>query len=136
MKKRILALLLAGLLTASLTSCITSTKRPDDETGTGSETETEPEQTRQPEETTTALQITWEDVAEENSLAYVIEDNVPLTPVDSANASIKVSAMQELKLVKISSDDKRYIVEKDGVQYYVSAAYLTSEDILGKNFEK
>ncbi|MBR2019678.1 MAG: SH3 domain-containing protein [Clostridia bacterium] len=131
MKKRILALLLAGLLTASLAACVSSNKRPDDDT-TDSGTGTEPDQTRE-EGTTTGEDsvILWEDA--EGTL-YVTVNNLTLTPVDSENSSLKVSMMDELTRVKISADDKRSIVEKDGVQYYVSNASVSDQDLLGKNF--
>ena len=75
MKKRILALLLAGLLTASLASCINKTPRPD-LNGTGTEDEQTQEDTSTPPPST---QITW---IEDNTTVYVIASSVTLTNVD------------------------------------------------------
>ena len=131
MKKRILALLLAGLITASMASCVSSGKRPDlggpDDTGGSEET-----QSRQEEETTDPnLTVTWNDAS---GTFYVVSSSLTLTPVTSGGQSIKVKLMDELTRVKISSDEKRSIVEVDGVQYYVSNTYLSDQDLPGKKF--
>lgn len=128
MKKRILALLLAGLITASLASCVTSeNKRPNPDTGDG----TEDQQTRVEETTEPPVTIVWVDA---DDSVYVTADNVSLTPVENGGEKVQAKLMDQLKRVKISSDDKRSIVEKDGVQYYASNTYLSTDDLLGKSF--
>lgn len=127
MKKRILALLLAGLLTASLASCVTSSNRPEPSTGS----ETEETQTRE-EETTDEITITWEDDA---ATVYVIANSLTLMPISEGGTSIKVELMTELKRLQTSSDGKRSIVEVDGVKYYASSSALSEDDLLGKKFE-
>lgn len=131
MKKRILALLLAGLITASLASCVTSERRPDD-TSDGSGSQTEESQSREEESTEPPVTVTF---IEDPATVYVITDSLTLTPVEADGQSIKASLMDELQRVKVSSDDKRSIIEKDGVQYYASNTYLSTQDLLGKNFE-
>ena len=70
MKKRILALILAALLTSSMASCVA---RSDGETPSG-DGGTEPQQTTAPEAPTTDPGVTdsWNTV---NKDAYVIADN-------------------------------------------------------------
>ena len=129
MKKRILALLLAGLITASFASCISSSNRPNDETGSG--TGTEETQTREEESSTEDATVTWEDDA---ATVYVTVNSLTLNPVEG-DSSIKVELMTELKRLQVSSDGKRSIVEVDGVKYYASNASLSDQDLLGKKFE-
>jgi len=127
MKKRILALLLAGLLTTSLISCITTKPRPNPGLNEGTETH----QTMEDSETDSTVTVTW---VEADKTVYVTSASITLTKTDGSNTSIKVNQLTELHCIKISSDAKRCIVEKDGVQYYASADNLTSEDLLGKTF--
>ena len=127
MKKRILALLLAGLITASFASCISSSNRPENPTGT----ETEETQTRV-EETTEDITVTWQDDA---ATVYVTAASLTLMPINEDDSSMKVERMTELKRLQVSSDGKRSIVEVDGIKYYASNASLSEDDLLGKKFE-
>lgn len=129
MKKRILALLLAGLLTTSLISCITTKPRPNDP-GLGEGTETN-QTINGTDETDPITTITWITVDQN---MYVTAASTTLTKVDDNTTTIKVNQLTELHCIKASSDAKRYIVEKDGVQYYAMADKLTGEDLLGKTF--
>ena len=124
MKKRILALLLAGLLTTSLVSCITTKPRPD---GPGLNTGTEDSQPTEEPTTDPVVTVTWID---EDKTVYVTATSLTLTKVDDNATTIKVNQLTELHCIKVSSDAKRCIVEKDGVQYYASAEKLTSADLL------
>lgn len=128
MKKRILALLLAGLLTASMVSCITTKPRPD---GPGLGGGTEDQQTMDDTETDPVVTVTW---ISTDKTVYVTPASTTLTKVDDSTATVKVNQLTELHCIKISSDAKRCIVERDGVQYYVSADKVTDEDLLGKSF--
>ena len=76
MKNRILALLLAGLITASMASC-TDTKRRDEGLGTGGteQIQTKDPNTNQNNGNPTGT-ITWQDV---NEQVYVISDKLTLT---------------------------------------------------------
>ena len=130
MKKRILALLLAGLITASFASCVSSSNRPSDESNSG--TGTEETQTREEASTTDETPVTWED---DVATVYVTANSLTLLPVSEDDASIKVELMDELKRLQVSSDGKRSIVEVDGVKYYASSASLSEDDLLGKKFE-
>ena len=130
MKKRILALLLAGLITASMASCITKEKRPDIDDP--KEPGTEQNQTREEITTEEPVTVTWIDADDQ---VYVTAENLSLTPVENGGQPLKAKLMEVLKRVKISSDDKRSVVEVDGKQYYVSNTYLSTEDLEGKKFE-
>lgn len=131
MKNRILALLLAGLITASMVAC-TDTKRRDEGLGTGG---TEAVQTKDPntsgDPNNPTNTVTWQDV---NEQVYVISTSLTLTPV-SGGASVTASQMNKLTRVKIGSNGQS-IVEKDGVQYTVLSKSLSNEDLTGEFYEK
>lgn len=130
MKKRLLALLLAGLITATLVSCSTERGREDDTKGPNG---TEAEQTRPNEnETDPPVTVTWTDVDE---AVYVLADSLTLTSVDDGTATVKASKLEKLHRVKVSNT-QRCIVEKDGKHYYASSKELTTDDILGEGFTK
>ena len=129
MKNRILALLLAGLITASMVAC-TDTKRRDEGLGTG----TEAIQTKDPNSQgnpNNPSAVTWQDV---NEPVYVISDKLTLTPV-SGGTSVTASLMNKLTRVKVGSNGQS-IVEKDGVQYTVLSKSLSNEDLTGEFYEK
>ena len=124
MKKRILALLLAGILTASLASCVTSGGRNDNESTGG----TEEFQTRG-EDTTAVTPVTWTEVDE---TVYVTSSAMTLVSVENASTTAVVRQLEQLKRIKVGSN-KKDIVVKDNVQYYADHANLTTEDIKGEN---
>lgn len=131
MKNRILALLLAGLMTASMVAC-TDTKRRDEGLGTGGGTEEV--QTKDPNDQGNGDLIpgvTWQDV---NEQVYVISQNLTLTPVDGGNSAV-ASLMEKLTRVKIGSNGQS-IVEKGGVQYTVLSKDLSNADLTGEFYEK
>ena len=130
MKKRLLALLLAGLITATLVSCSTEREREDN---TKDPNGTEAEQTRPTEnETDPPITVTWTDVDE---AVYVLANSLTLTSVDDGTATVKAAKLEKLHRVKVSNT-QRCIVEKDGKQYYASSKDLTTDDILGEGFTK
>ncbi len=121
MKKRVIALLLAGLMTASLASCVAGSGN----NGGG----TEGEQTR-PQATTGATVNQFNDV---DQTVYVISNTAKLlTDVSSAVGALNVNKLTELHRVKVS--DQWSVVEYNGTQYYIASASVTADDILGKNF--
>lgn len=125
MKKRILALLLAGILTASMTSCFNRNDNPADSTGN-----TEEILTRAPIQTEDQTQApdTWKDITD---TVYTTTDNLTLrTQIDSNENTLKVNKLTELKRTAYNSKWSR--VEYNGAVYYVSNSYITSDDIYGK----
>ena len=130
MKKRILAILLAAIMTASLTACVNSTKRPDLGSNTG-DSGTEGTQNRDPEVTDPVATVTWNDT---NDFVYITKANLTLTPVETGKSSVKAGLMEYLSRRQVSSDNKRSIVEKDGTLYYVSNDYVSTEDLVGAKF--
>lgn len=127
MKKRILTLLLAGLLTVSMASCSTS--------GTQSNggTETAPTiTTPKDEETTTPSEDTdWKTV--EKKVYTHKEVTLRSEPSSSGKAVKTLSAALELNCTKVSTAWS--YVEYEGAYGYVSNAYITDTNILGTDFE-
>ena len=128
MKKRLLALLLAALLTATLASCSTERGREDD---TKAPSGTEAEQTRPEEnETDPPITVSWTDVDE---VVLVTSDSLTLTSVDDASAKLTVSKLEKLHRVAVSNLGQSK-VEKDGKIYTASSDKLTTDDLLGERF--
>lgn len=125
MKKRILALLLAGILTASMGSCISREKNRD-ETGDGGLEGVNP-----PVSTETLPPVTaWE---EADDTVYTTKVNVNLRAnISSSEGIVSVSGATKLHRVKKSSTWS--VVEYDGKEYYVESASLTTNDIFGEGF--
>lgn len=123
MKKRILALLLAGILTASLASCVTSKDRNNNETPSG----TEEFQSRDDTPTPSAP-VTWTDVDE---TVYVTSAAMTLVSVENASSTTVAKQLDKLQRIKIGSN-KKDIVVKDNVQYYADHAGLTTDDLMGE----
>ncbi|MBQ9131605.1 MAG: SH3 domain-containing protein [Clostridia bacterium] len=128
MKKRILALLLAGLLTASLASCFNNSNNGDDTSGNG----TEPSQTTPSiEDTTTPPEpITFKEVDE---TVYTVVDKAKLlVDPESTTGAVQVNKLTEMRRVKVSTVWS--VVEYMDEQYYVASASLTNADLMGKGF--
>lgn len=133
MKKRILALLLAGLLTASMASCTTKTQgRNDLPAGT------EGEQTRDNNNsgnnnggTPIINETTWQEV---NETVYVTASSLTLVGVDNTSITAKVNQMEKLTRIKVGSNNTSIVV-KDGVQYTCASKSLNNEDLLGENYD-
>lgn len=129
MKKRILALLLAGLLTASLASCFNNSSNGGNETSGGG---TEPDQTTPSVEDTTTppAPITFKEVDE---TVYTVVDKAKLLiDPESTTGAVQVSKLTEMRRVKYSTVWS--IVEYMDEQYYVASASLTNADLMGKSF--
>ncbi len=124
MKKRIVALLLAGLLSASvltMASCKKEAERPDGQIGT----------------TTTGTGIGWPPNepsvvwTEVNETVYVTAA-MSLTPVDGGEQTT-VKQMDILTRVRIGSDGRSVVVKNDK-EYYATSRNLTNEDLEGYTF--
>lgn len=131
MKKRLLALLLAGLLTASAASCISREGSRKDPTGGVGGTEGEqnpPAKTEQP--TTPPVIISWETV---DDYVYTTETTVSLrVNVASVEGSIKVGGAVKLHRTKMSATWSQ--VEYEGKTYYIANDFFTTDDLLGESF--
>lgn len=127
MKKRIFALLLAGLLAASMTSCFQGTSDPQDTKPGG---QTLPSETG-PSDTDPSAPITFTDVDE---TVYTVEENVKLlTEMDSVVGAVLIKTkVTEMRRVKYH--DTWSVVEYLGQQYYVLTDSITNADLTGKNF--
>ncbi len=121
MKKRVLALLLAGLITASMASCVSEGKK-------------NPNQTNDPAQSTVAGPQTPTDQFQEvNETVYAIVNNASLlTDVGATTAAAVVPQLTELRRVKYSAAWS--VVEYNGAYYYVASQSLTADDIMGKGF--
>lgn len=124
MKKRIFALLLAGLLTASMTSCFQGTSDPHDTNPHQTLPETDPE-------TDPDAPIIFTDVDE---TVYTLSDNVKLlTEMDSVVGAVTIK-IKVTEMRRIKYHDTWSVVEYLGQQYYVLSDSLTNADLTGKNF--
>ena len=130
MKKRLLALLLAGLLTASMASCIS---REGERTNPGGVGGTEGEQ--KPPSSTEDITIppaplTWEDA---DDYIYTTETSVSLrVNVSTVEGSVRVAGATKLHRVKKSATWSQ--VEYEGTTYYIANDFLTADDLLGEGF--
>ncbi len=125
MKKRLLALLLAGLLTASLAACTTETGR-EDQSNNG----TEAEQTMAPDGPQDPTVAGWTNVDE--TVYVAVKDGITLTAVDGG-AAVKANIGDALRRTRISNTGKSE-VEKNGIKYYTDSDKLTADDIVGAKF--
>lgn len=129
MKKRIFALLLAGLLTTSMVSCFNGTS---DDPGDTKPQQTLPNGDQETDPDTDPIaSVTFEDVDE---TVYTIDENVKLlTEMDSVVGAViiktKVTEMRRIKY-----HDTWSVVEYLGQQYYVKTDDVTNADLMGKNF--
>lgn len=125
MKKRVLALLLAGLITASMASCVSSGKKNDKNNTTAAQTTVAPG----PDGTQTPA----DQLQDVNETVYAIVNNASLlTDTAATAAAAVVPQFTELRRVKYSATWS--VVEYNGAQYYVASSALTTDDIMGKNF--
>lgn len=128
MKKRILALLLAAMITASMAACQSSTGDRPDPTGDP----TEGSQNLPTDSTPTQAPdvVTWTTT---NDTVYVSAQTTSLVliGVDNPSSVASVGAATKLHRVKYGSNGKS-VVEYNGVQYYADTVSLTTEDLLGE----
>lgn len=127
MKQRLLAILLAGILTASLTSCFgtTSTKKPN-KTGDPNI----PQQTQGQTTTQSPTQIEYTDV---NETVFVTVSTLNLRR-DPATTEGAIQVPQLTKLRRVKYSQTWSVVEHEGIQYYAKTEYLTTDDLLGETF--
>ncbi len=130
MKKRILALLLAGLLTASLAACTSTDHRGDGPQSGG----TEANQTKRPVVTTAPppAVVTWQDA---DDYVFVVDESVKLrVSTDTVTGAISVEGATKLHRIKVSNNNVWSAVEYNGKEYYVATQSLTTDDLTGESF--
>ena len=132
MKKRILALLLAGLITASMASCVATGNQ--DEPGN----DTEADQTLGNDTTTAPT----EDETDPGDTEWTVVDETVFTlnqvslreEPDTSGTVVKALAKEiQLHRTKVS-EDWSYVETADGESGYVSNRYITAVNILGTDF--
>ncbi len=124
MKKRILALLLAGVIMASCTSCVSTGKRPDPTDPNGGE----PTVTTGPDGTVDPV-VTYVDV---DDTVYTTEKTKLYTQVGVTTGAVEVSAVTKFHRVKKSTTYS--VVEYNEAQYYVQNSAITTDDLTGESF--
>ena len=132
MKKRLLALLLAGLLTASLGSCISREgSRGDVVTNSGiGGTEGTQKPPSSTEEIENPTPMTWEDA---DDFVYVTETSASLRiNVSTTEGSFRVQGATKLHRVKKSSSWSQ--VEYEGKTCYIANDFITTDDLTGESF--
>ena len=130
MKKRLLALLLAGLLTASMASCISREGSRNDSTGVGGTEGTQKPPVTTEGSTTPPVLLIWEDA---DDYIYTTETSVSLrVNVSTTEGSIKVEGATKMHRVKKSSTWSQ--VEHEGKTYFIANDFLTTDDLLGEGF--
>lgn len=128
MKKRILALLLAGILTASLASCISRSGDRTDSTDGG--TEEKPTQPTVAVTTAPPVVETWKEVDDQ---VYVTVEKLQLR-VETASAVGAVEVSGATKLHRVKTSAAWSLVEYNGKQYYARNDSLTTDDLTGDSF--
>ncbi|MBQ7336515.1 MAG: SH3 domain-containing protein [Clostridia bacterium] len=125
MKKRILALLLAGLLTMSAASCVASGSQNDTDDGTENNQTTT---TSDDETTTKNPTLEW---TESDKTVYTTSSVKLRSAASTTGAEVTtIPKASELHCKRVSATWSE--VEYNGQTGYVSNAYITDSDILGK----
>lgn len=129
MKKRLLALLLTGLIAMSAVACNNTSDNPNIDDGTTTEATTPaPSDSSNPTDPNSGYQIV-------DQVVYNLASTLNLrNAANTDNASIvgSVSFLQELRRVKYSSEWS--VVVYNGTEYYVSSAWLTSDYVPAEKF--
>lgn len=134
MKKRILALLLAAMITASMAACQSSTGEREDPTGNPTEGSQNLPSDENPTGDNTPAEdpgvVTW---TETNDTVYVDAQvsTLALIGVDNPSNVASVGEATKLHRIKYGSNGKS-VVEYNGVQYYADTVSLTTEDLPGE----
>ena len=137
MKKRMIALLLAGLMaTAALTSCRVQTNDNDNPGGTEPNQNNNQTTTTKPEDIYNPPVETWK---EETKNVYTVKDVTLLQEASKSSTSLG-TIPKETKLTSTKHNSSWYYVEYDGKQGYVaiktnSTTNVTEIDIFGTDFE-
>ena len=103
-KRRIVALIMAGLLTASLSACVTTQQRPPNPNGGTEEPQTKPQEQNKPSV------VTWTTVDE---TVYVVASGITLVNVDNATDTTTARQLDALQRVSVGSNNQSIVV-KDG----------------------
>ena len=131
MKKTIGLMILAGVLTASLASCVVKT--PDQQPApTGNETFYSPSTGSSVTPiipTSDPSQVTYAPVDE---TVYITAKNAVLKLVANTAESIQLGQITELHRIGKSSSWSK--VEYNGQQYYIASSLLTTDDLMEKTF--
>lgn len=131
MKKRILALLLAGLITASLASCVSSGTQNEPDNDTEAEQTQDESTTPRDEEDTDPIGSEWTSVDETVfTTSQVSMREEPDTSGDIIKALAKETQLHRTRV----NEDWSYVETADGETGYVSNKYVTSVNILGTDF--
>lgn len=125
MKKRMLALIMAGILTASLSACVTTQHRPPNPNGGTEEQQTRPSGENKPSV------VTWTTVDEK---VYVTASAITLVGVDNASDTTTAKQLDALQRVSVGSNNQSIVV-KDGKKYYVESKNITNLDLFGEGFQ-
>ncbi|MBQ8309384.1 MAG: SH3 domain-containing protein [Clostridia bacterium] len=131
MKKRILALLLAGLITASFASCVASGDQENPDNDTEAE-QTQGESTTPDDGTESTPDVTeWTSVDETVfTVSQVSLREDPDTSGDIVKALAKETQLHRTRV----SENWSYVETTSGEKGYVSNRYITSVNILGTDF--
>ena len=124
MKTRMIALIMAGLMTASLSACVTTQQRPTPNGGTEA-------QQSKPNEDNKPSVVTWTTVDE---TVYVVASGITLVNVDNATDTTTAKQLDALQRVSVGSNNQSIVV-KDGKKYYAESKNLTNADLMGAGFQ-
>ena len=131
MKKRIVALLLAGLMaTAALTSCRVQTNDNDNPGGTEPNQNNNQTTTTKPEDIYNPPVETWQDV---DKYVYTVSDTKLYQEASATSTSLaNIAKVTELHCTK--QNTSWYYVEYDGKQGYIRKTTVTETNITGSDF--
>jgi len=134
MMKRILALLLAGLLLLSLASCVAGGENAGDETDDETVDTSDEENTNDEDETNDDEDDEWEEV---DDVVYTFK-SVALRQEPGGDNIRALDAELALHRTRVSNNWSFVSVEIEGetLEGYVSNNYITEIDILGSDFTK
>ncbi len=127
MKKRLLALIMAGLLTASLTACVATGNQDESTGGTESTTLNNDNNNVDPSDTTDS----WKDV---DKTLYTYTAETALRAEAKTGATLVERIPSEAELHCIRQNKTWSEVEYNGQKGYVLTASVTEIDILAKKF--
>lgn len=128
-KNRIVALLLAGLMAASMASCRVQNNNPGGTEPNQNQT-TPPQGTTAPQNPDTPPVTTWQDV---DKTVYTTQ-SIKLRKDAAANSTALKEIPKETALHCTQQNNSWYYVEYDGAQGYISKASVTEINILATDF--
>lgn len=126
MKKRLLALLLAGLLTASAVACETKSENPNNNPAVT--TTQNPGGPINPNPVVDTYRIS-------NDTVYALNNNVPLYESASDSASIAYTVSFKTELSRSKYNSTWSVINYEGKEYYTKNANVTTDDIAQKAFQ-